>query len=120
MTHPVAAGASAGSLSMMPGNSMEEAQPSTPPEESAEPRSQPKIEVLPVGDPHDAAVAEFFRKVWSETATADVVRAGRTSNDNPAAPGGVVPSFAFLMDDVVVGYIGTIPTRFASPMRLRH
>ena len=33
-------------------------------------RPQPKIEVVPVDDRHDEAVATFFRQVWSENATA--------------------------------------------------
>lgn len=74
-----------------------------------------KIEVVPADDRHDAAVADFFRKVWSETASADEVHRGRTASSNPAAPGGAVPAFAFLVDDEVVGYIGTIPTRIFGP-----
>ncbi|HVB34895.1 MAG TPA: GNAT family N-acetyltransferase [Patescibacteria group bacterium] len=71
------------------------------------------VQVLRAGDEHDAAVAEFFRATWDPRATAESVRRSRCSAAaaNPVRPGEEPPSFIFLQDDRVLGYVGTIPIR---------
>ena len=75
---------------------------------------KPRIEVLRVGEEHAEPLAEFYRAVWSRDAVASGVRAARAAAAaaNPVEPGADIPAFAFLSDGKVLGYIGTVPTRF--------
>lgn len=76
--------------------------------ESSEPRT------LLVTDEQVPALARFFSDVWDSRDDAeDLLEARRRQADaNPAEPGSVPRSYAFLLGEEVVGYLGTIPTRF--------
>lgn len=78
--------------------------------------SPPAVEVSTAAPHHAEAMAEFFRAVWDRSATAASVRAGRAADAkaNPASAGDESPSFLFLREGRVLGYVGTIPTRLWS------
>jgi hypothetical protein len=65
-------------------------------------------------DSHAPAVAEFFRRFWDETASADSVRRGRAfaAASNPAEPGTAPPSILALQGERVIGFLASIPARF--------
>lgn len=75
---------------------------------------KPSVEVTRIGGDSSDAVAGFFRKVWSKTATGDSVRRARAeaARLNPATPGADVPAVAYLRDGEVIGHLGTIPVKF--------
>lgn len=88
----------------------------TPLDDSRGTTSHTDVEVVTAANHHADAMAEFFRAVWDRSATAASVRAGRAADAkaNPAAVGDASPSFLFLADGRVLGYVGTIPTRIWS------
>ena len=74
---------------------------------------RPAVKLLRVSDEHDSALAAFYRATWSPQATADSVRCARRSAavHNPVSPGDEPPSFIFIQDGKILGYLGTIPIR---------
>jgi hypothetical protein len=85
-------------------------------EAQGDPAARPRVEVVQLEERHDEALAGFFRHVWNAEATAERVAAARNA-DRAADPHGSAqspPAFAFLLNDEVVGYVGTIPNRFWS------
>ncbi len=72
------------------------------------------IEVVRVTDRIADALAAFFRKVWTEGATADDVRLGLadSARRNPVAPGADVPAVVYMRDGEIIGYLGTIPVKY--------
>lgn len=83
------------------------------PRKSGEDRGS-AIQVVRVTDLNADAVAEFFRRVWTPTATGDEIREGRAraAATNPSVPGADPPAVAFLRNGEVLGYLGTIPVKF--------
>lgn len=75
--------------------------------------------VGPVEDRHAAGLADFFRASWGEDASAESVAEwrAREAAGNPAQPGVEPPKWVFTRDDVVLGYLGTIPDRFVADGR---
>ena len=75
---------------------------------------KPSVEVTRITDDNSDAVAGFFRKVWTESATGERVRRARhdEARSNPASPGSDVPAVVYLRDGEVVGHLGTIPVKF--------
>jgi hypothetical protein len=61
-------------------------------------------------------MAEFFRQVWDPEATAESVRDGQRAEAllNPGSTGDEPPTFLFLSDGRVLGYVSSIPTRIWS------
>lgn len=77
-------------------------------------KKNPHVEVVRVTDKHAGAIACFFRHVgWDLESTEKKVLAARESAaaTNPVEPGMDIPTFAFISDDVIVGYITTIPVQ---------
>jgi GNAT superfamily N-acetyltransferase len=74
----------------------------------------PSVEVTRITGDISDAVAEFYRKVWTDNATPESVRLAfaEAARSNPAVPGADVPAVAYLRDSEVVGYLGTIPVKF--------
>jgi GNAT superfamily N-acetyltransferase len=62
----------------------------------------------------DDSLADFFRTVWDANATGSEVGAARAAAaaDNPVAPGTEIPEFVFLLNQKVIGYLGTVPVSF--------
>lgn len=76
-------------------------------------QSNPRVEIIPITDEHAEAVADFISKVWSSISVEEIRRNwAKEAATNPVYPGEASPAFAFFSDDVIIGYIGTIPTRF--------
>jgi GNAT superfamily N-acetyltransferase len=77
------------------------------------------VKLVQVADEHDAALTEFYRATWSPQATVEQVRSARRSAaaDNPVSPGEEPPSFIYLQDGKILGYLGTIPIRIWSDNR---
>jgi GNAT superfamily N-acetyltransferase len=75
--------------------------------------SKTKTEVLLVRAEHAAVVAEFFRAVWDANSTPERVLQARAlaATENSVTPGEPPPSFIFLSDGRVVGFVGSIPIR---------
>jgi ribosomal protein S18 acetylase RimI-like enzyme len=73
--------------------------------------TNPRIEILNAAEMPDGALAAFFRKVWEQGATAQMVATGRrkAAQANLAEPGVEVPSAAVLVDAQVVGYCSSLP-----------
>ncbi len=78
-------------------------------------RTRPAVYVGHVEDGHNEGLATFFRSVWSPTATGESVAGWRAdeAEHNPADPGVEPPKWIFTRDEVVLGYLGTIPDRFS-------
>ena len=76
-------------------------------------QAKPNVEIIPVTEEHAETLAFFFSKVWNPV-TAEEIRNNwaKEAATNPVYPGQVFPAFAFFSDDVIIGYLGTIPTRF--------
>jgi GNAT superfamily N-acetyltransferase len=74
----------------------------------------PSVEVTRISGEMSDALAGFFRKAWTKTATGDGVRRARAeaARLNPATPGAEVPGVAYLRDGEVIGHLGTIPVKF--------
>lgn len=81
--------------------------------ENGEPEHRSAVKLMRAADEHDAALAEFFRATWTPQATTESVRSARQSAAaaNPVSPGEESPSFIFLQDGKILGYLGTIPVR---------
>lgn len=79
----------------------------------AEQASKPLVEVIAVTDGHATALAEFFRVVWDPEANAEKVLQGWRASEvaNPIHPGEPPPTFVFLVNERVVGYVSSIPIR---------
>jgi hypothetical protein len=75
--------------------------------------TDPRVGVIRVEERHAGLLADFFRAVWDTAATAEKVLAARreAARLNPIAPGEDVPTFAFLVEGRIVGYVTTIPMR---------
>lgn len=80
------------------------------------PAARPRVEVVQLEERHDEALAGFFRRVWNLEATAERVAAARSADraTDPFRSDQSPPAFAFLLNDEIVGYVGTIPNRFWS------
>jgi GNAT superfamily N-acetyltransferase len=78
------------------------------------PDVKPVVGVVRITDDVSDAVAEFFRRVWTPSASGAQVRAARAeaARQNPAVPGADVPAVVFLCDGEVIGHLGTIPVKF--------
>jgi hypothetical protein len=86
----------------------------TPPRQTA---SEVPARVVQVTDEHAEALAEFYTAAWGQKVSADGVRRTRatTAAANFVSPGETPPTFLFLTGNRAVGYLGTIPVRFAVP-----
>ncbi|HEX9608048.1 MAG TPA: GNAT family N-acetyltransferase [Gemmatimonadaceae bacterium] len=75
---------------------------------------KPRVEVTRITTDISDAVARFFRKVWTDTATGESVRLARAeaAHLNPAVPGADVPAVVYFRDGEVIGHLGTIPVKF--------
>lgn len=73
----------------------------------------PRLEVIRVEDAHAPEVAQFIRAVWTPSATAESVLAGRAeaAARNVAEPGVPPPTWIALQAGKVLGYVTTIPIR---------
>jgi predicted N-acetyltransferase YhbS len=62
---------------------------------------------------HAEILAEFYRKVWDPSATADSVLEGRSTMAarNPAAADGSIATVLAILDGAVVGHLTSIPDR---------
>ena len=80
-------------------------------------RPKPTISIVRATDAHAEVVAEFYRQVWDPEATAAAVTTGRSAEamTNPAARGGEIPTYLFMSDRQVLGYVSTIPVRVWLP-----
>lgn len=60
------------------------------------------------------ALADFFHAIWGSEGTGDEVAAARAAaaSNNPTEPGIEVPEFVFLLNEKVIGYLGTVPVSF--------
>lgn len=65
------------------------------------------------GREHDPVLAEFFRSTWDPDATPNSVHLSRlaAADRNVVSPGVEPPTFLFLQDRKVIGYVGSIPIR---------
>ena len=65
---------------------------------------------------HAPLVAEFFRKVWEPTATAETVLRGRDEaiRNQPFFAGRDIPTVIFIRDNNVIGYVSSIPIQLWS------
>jgi len=81
--------------------------------DAAQPAAKPRIEVVRATRQHAAAMAEFFRAVWDADATEGSVIAARAHDAtiNPGAAGQEAPTFLFVSDGRILGYVSSIPTR---------
>ena len=79
----------------------------------------PAVKLRRVSDEHNSALAAFYRATWSPQATSDSVRCARHSAavNNPVSPGEEPPSFIYVQDGKILGYLGTIPIRVWSQRR---
>lgn len=77
---------------------------------------QPVVEVVRAGPEHAGAMAEFFRATWTPGSTGERVRESRAreARENPASGGEEPPTFLWLSDGKVLGYVSTIPGRLWS------
>jgi len=77
-------------------------------------RASPVVRVELVSDSIAEPIAAFFRSVWDESSTAESVRGARhlAAVSNPSVPCAEPPAVAYLRDEEVIGYLGTIPTSF--------
>ena len=77
---------------------------------------KPEVEVVRAGPEHAAAMAEFFRATWSPGSTEQRVRESRAreAETNPASGGEEPPTFLWLSDGKVLGYVSTIAGRLWS------
>jgi hypothetical protein len=75
---------------------------------------KPSIQVVRVSDEHADALATFFLAAWGDGAGAASIRASRkaAAAANPVEPGADIPAVAYFRDDVVLGYLTTIPVMF--------
>ncbi|MGH7658059.1 MAG: GNAT family N-acetyltransferase [Gemmatimonadales bacterium] len=71
------------------------------------------VEVVRAGPEHAGAMAEFFRATWSPGSTAERVLQSRAeeARSNPGGGGEEPPTFLWLADGKVLGYVSTIPGR---------
>jgi hypothetical protein len=75
------------------------------------------VYVGPVEDRHNAGLADFFEVSWGqdESEEGDVATwRAREASRNPAEPGVEPPKWVFTREERVLGYLGTIPARFAA------
>ena len=73
--------------------------------------TKPKIQILDAAAVPAEALAAFFREVWDQRATAELVSTARrqAAAANLAEPGAEVPTTVVLADDRVVGYCSSLP-----------
>jgi GNAT superfamily N-acetyltransferase len=73
--------------------------------------TKPKIQILEAAAVPAEALAAFFREVWDQRATAELVSTARrqAAAANLAEPGAEVPTTVVLADDRVVGYRSSLP-----------
>lgn len=74
---------------------------------------RPRVEVVEYSPRLAGALAEFVRKVWDPSATAESVTAGRArvAATNPGCVDGRIPTVLLTYDDHVVGHLTSIPER---------
>jgi hypothetical protein len=67
-----------------------------------------------VSSKHDALLAKFFRAAWGDDSSPDSIREWREreAKTNPVDPGVEPPKWAFLKENEIIGYLGTIPVHF--------
>ena len=75
--------------------------------------TKPKIQILDASAVAAEALAAFFREVWDQTATAELVSTARrlAAAANLAEPGAEVPTTVVLADDRIVGYCSSLPVQ---------
>ena len=73
-----------------------------------------RITVVPIGEGHHTALAEFFRVAWGGDASADTVAfaRGETARANPVDRGSPPPAYVAVQEERIIGYCGSIPVRF--------
>lgn len=75
--------------------------------------SRPKMRIVAAADSDAEAMAAFFRRTWTPTATAGEVLASRDrQRSNPVSPGEPYPTFLVYAGDEVVAYLTSLPVRF--------
>ncbi len=72
-----------------------------------------RVSVLAVEDSHAEILADFFRRTWDSSATAERVLSGRhnAAAQNCSEPGTVPPAYIAVQEEKVIGYCGSLPLR---------